>query len=49
MAESGDSKRIEEAMELFQRAYEHQMRGKLGDGEKMQKRAISPRFRMTWR
>ena len=31
MAQAGDDKRINEAMELFQRAYEHQMRGELDE------------------
>jgi len=31
MAQPGDEKRIQEAMELFQRAYEHQMRGELDE------------------
>jgi Tfp pilus assembly protein PilF len=31
MAQTGDESRIREAMELFQRAYEHQMRGELDE------------------
>ena len=40
MAQTEDEKRIAEAMELFQRAYEHQMRGELEEAVEFYTRSI---------